>query len=148
MEIRRLTQDDIPECLHIVRRNWSLETAQSCHVELGQSFGTAVWRPIFYVACDAAILGLAGYSVSWMNYGIYDITWVNVDPSHQRRGVGKSLVDRCLHDISAVGSLVMLSTDKPEYYEQHWGFLRCFTHDGHVIMRLVLGERSSDRQPV
>lgn len=141
MIIRRLAYNDIPSCLHIVNENWGQTISQSCHIEFGQAFGNAVWKPIFYVVeIDQTVVGMAGYAVSWMNYGIYDITWVNVDPLFQRNGIGKMLVSRCIDDIKAIGSLIMISTDIPDYYKQHWGFIDCFKYGKDSIMRLELGE--------
>ncbi len=142
VRIRRLEPNDVPAALHIVRANWSEATAQSAHVEFGQAFSSAVWRPIFYAAEeDGRVVGTAGYAVSWMQYGVYDITWVNVQTDRQRDGIGRMLVSQCLDDIRAVGSLAMLSTKVPDYYARWWGFVRCFEHDGYVFMRLALADR-------
>lgn len=146
---RRLQSEDIPCCLAIVRENWGIATAQSCHVELGQAFGEAVWKPIFYVAeTGGQVVGVGGYCVSWMNYGIYDITWINVLAAMQRRGIGRLIVNRCLDDIRAVGLLAMLSTDIPEYYERWWGFERCFAYGHDTVMRLPLGVADGRTNPM
>lgn len=147
--IDRLKVEDIPECLHIIRENWGIKTAQSCHIEFGQAFGSAVWKPIFYVARKGdRVIGTVGYAVSWMNYGIYDITWLNVLPLHQRKGVGQALVSQCLEDIRAIGLLAMLCTDIPEYYERHWGFVYCFKYGTDTIMRLELAEVEEGLGPI
>lgn len=147
--IRRLRTDDIPACLGIVRDNYSIATAQSCHIELGQSFGDAAWKPIFYVAeLQGEIVGVGGYAVSWINYGIYDITWINVARRFQRRGIGRRIVNRCIEDIRAVGLLVMLSTDIPEYYKRWWGFEQCFSYGQDVVMRLEIGVPDGRTNPM
>jgi predicted N-acetyltransferase YhbS len=137
--IRLLEPKDIPALLHIVRANWSEQTAQTAHVEIGQAFSQAVWRPIFYVAeLDGIVVGCACYHASWMAWGLYDIAWVNTHPSYQNEGVGRALVSRCINDIRAVGSLVMLTTKIPDYYAKNWGFTSCFEHGGDIYMRLPL----------
>lgn len=137
--VRPLGIEDIPALLHIVRSNWSENIAQMAHVEFGQAFNQAVWKPIFYVAeVNGKIVGSAGYHVSWMAYGVYDITWVNAHIDHRNVGIGRALVTRCIDDIRAVGSLAMLSTKSPEYYAKRWGFVTCFEHLGDAYMRLVL----------
>jgi GNAT superfamily N-acetyltransferase len=137
--LRRLTQNDIPQCLHIAKANWGIDIAQSCVVELGQAFNSAVWKPNFYVAEeDQRVIGFAGYAASWMHYSIQEITWVNVDPSYHRNGIGRGLVNQCIDDIQAVGSVIMLSTTIPEYYEKWWSFKRCFEKGIDTIMWLDL----------
>jgi predicted N-acetyltransferase YhbS len=137
--IRLLDHKDIPACLDIVCVNWGRDVAQYAQIEFGQAFGAAAWKPVFYVDVeDTMIVGLAGYASSWINYGIYDLTRVDVHPALQGKGIGHRLVDRCISDIMNIGSLVMLSTTKPAYYEKFWNFQRCFEWDGNTIMRLDL----------
>jgi predicted N-acetyltransferase YhbS len=137
--VRLLEPKDIPALLHIIRANWSEQTAQTAHVEIGQAFSQAVWRPIFYVAeLDGIVVGCACYHASWMAWGLYDIAWVNTHPSYQNEGVGRALVSRCINDIRAVGSHVMLTTKIPDYYAKNWGFMPLFDHGGDTYMRLPL----------
>lgn len=136
MLIRRLKKDDVPDCLYIVQCNWGHASARLCDCELSQSFGSGIWQPVYYVAEeDGYLVGLAGYGVSWLNYGVYDISRLDVDSSYRKQGIGRALMNRCIDDIRNVGSLIMLSTTIPEYY-QRFGFVSCFKHTNDTIMRL------------
>lgn len=143
--IRQLRVEDIPQCLHIARENWSEQTAQIAHIEFSQAFIQAIWRPIFYVAERyGEIVGTAAYHASWMTWGAYDLTWINARRDIQRQGIGRALVNRCLQDIRAVGTLAMLATKTPDYYARWWGFMPCFEHCGDIFMRLNLREEFSN----
>lgn len=138
--VRRLDYHDIPECLHIVRENWDRETAQKCEIELNAAFGDAVWKPVYYVAVrDKEIIGLTGYAPSWLNYGVYAIVRLAVTKEYQKRGVGHALMYACLDDLQAIASLVMLTTNVPDYY-QKLGFEVCFTHGDESVMKLELND--------
>lgn len=135
MQLRRMMQEDIPELLHIIKQAWGEETARSAHVEFNESFSNAVWKPVGYVVSNQGCLyGCATYTASWLNYGIYDLAWVCIHEKYQGQGIGKLLVNKCLEDIKAVGTLVALTTDKPEYYTKHWNFKSTLVHNGWTMM--------------
>ncbi|MFA4942581.1 MAG: GNAT family N-acetyltransferase [Patescibacteria group bacterium] len=82
-------------------------------------------KPKYIVAEEKGeILGLAGFSQSWMDYGIYEIFWVAVDPRYQKRGTGKSLVEEVVRIIKKKKgvSLILLTTEYPAFYKKVMGF--------------------------
>lgn len=146
ISVRQMIESDIPVLAHAVRQNWSRADAEHFATETACSFASSPWRPHFYTALHDAdqIIGCAGYGPSWIGYNCYSIMWVSVFPAWQQKGVGKMLVSRCLNDLRAIATLVTLSTTKPDFYEQHWGFRQLHAFPGRqdesaqVLMSLVL----------
>ena len=123
MIIRRLCEDDIPPLAHMVKANWSRGDAEHFISEAECSFASYAWRPHFYTAeIDGVPVGCAAHVPNWISWGGYSLAWVGVFPSHQGQGVGRKLVNRCIDDIRARGTLIMLSTYVPEFYAKNWGF--------------------------
>lgn len=145
MKIRPLQEADIPAAAAIVGRNYSHEFEISSAAELREMFGTAVIKPSYIVSEeDGRILGFAGFMQSWMDYNLYNVFWVNVDPDHQRKGIGKQLVRHVIDEIrKRDGSrLILLTTDSPTYYADNFGFkiLQSFMGGTYQLMSLSLEE--------
>lgn len=134
--IRRMLLTDIPKCASIVRANWDEWSARSASLEFSRIGDNDAWSPIFYVFDNGDIRGVAGYCMSPVDCGAYDICWVEVEPLSQRKGIGKQLVRRCLWDIALVGHLALLSTAIPNYYLQ-FGFQVAFRHSGERYLMTV-----------
>lgn len=147
MHIRPLEEADIPHAAAIVGRNYSAEYEETSAREFRDMFGTAAIRPSYVVAeQDAMIIGVAGFIQSWMDYNVYNIFWVNVDPSCQRQGIGTQLIERVLHDIRAQPDprLILLTTDSPAYYRDRFGFaeLHTFMDGTYQLMCLSLEQKA------
>lgn len=82
----------------------------------------------------APLVGMACYAASWMALGCYELTWVNVVPVRQGRGVGQQLVNKCLAEVKAVADVVMLTTSKPDYYRRFWNFQTIWERGEDVYM--------------
>lgn len=130
--LRLISRDDLPACIEIVRRNYDQSIARLAAMELAHSSLTT------YVAeQDGVIVGCAAYAPATMDYGVYEICWINVTPASQRRGIGRMLVEKCLADVRSVGNMVLLSARTPQYYAEHWGFRAIHNYgDGKSIMAL------------
>jgi predicted N-acetyltransferase YhbS len=124
MKIRKMRPGDIDECTAIVRTNYSVAFAKSAAKELKEMFGSAHIKPLYFVAEEKGeIVGFAGCVESWVDYGTYEIFWLNVAPEKQRRGIGKKLVATILTELKKrKPDLVLLSTTAPDYYKKHFGF--------------------------
>jgi N-acetylglutamate synthase-like GNAT family acetyltransferase len=121
--IRRTIEDDIPVLAHIVAENYSRAIAESFTDEMLMTFAPYPYRPFFYTAIqDGEPIGCAGYVAAWLAYGTFTLSWVNVAKSLHGRGIGRQLVDRCLHDLKAKATFVILATSVPEFYSKNWGF--------------------------
>src|SRR5882724_443874 len=87
--IRPMTQVDLPGALAVISSGFGRGDAQMAQPDLNEMFCSTAWRPFFYVAVnhdDGQIVGVTGYSVSWLNYGVYELFWVGV--LEECRGMG------------------------------------------------------------
>ena len=142
INIRLMRPDDMMNCLAVVAKNWNVEITQSAFIEFSCHNTNYPYRPVFYVAeCDGNIIGHSAYCVSWANFGIYEISWVNVHPDYQSQGIGKRLVNVCFDDIQVLdGEIVLLSTDKPEYFSKHCGFELVDVINNKHLMKKGIGK--------
>jgi len=145
MKIRLLKKTEISKCAEIVRKNYSKKWEKTSAAELKSMFSNSAANPIYYVAEeDNKIIGFIGFIQSWMDYNIYQIFWVNVDPSKQRQGVGKKLVAKVISEIKKKknAALIQLSATLPnsKYYAQHFGFktMELFGPELHHLMTLSI----------
>jgi ribosomal protein S18 acetylase RimI-like enzyme len=124
--IRKLRRDDIAAACAIVAKNYSPHYAALARRELEAMFtGSSVVRPTYFAVVEKGrLLGFAGYIVSWMDYSVGNVFWVNVDPAFQRRGIGKMLLEKIIaHARTNPDMDVLLLTAKiPEYYRRNFGF--------------------------
>lgn len=125
--IRLLEPRDVPDVRTVISHTLGKRTAEMAHVDLNEAFGPGAWRPTFYVAemeATRGIVGVAAYNTTWLAYGTYALSWVNVDPWVQGCGIGTSLVKRCLRDLRPIARLVLLTTEtEADWYAKHFGFV-------------------------
>ena len=145
MNIRLLEKKDIKSAAKIVGQNYSKKYEQSSTLELTDMFAKTSNNPVYYVAEEkGVVVGFAGYIQSWMDYNIYQIFWVNVTPSLQRKGIGKQLVARVIKEIKKKKKvcLIQLTTSSPAYYKKQFGFksLLKFQNKSYDLMVLSLEE--------
>jgi ribosomal protein S18 acetylase RimI-like enzyme len=120
-----MTQADLPSVLAVASSGFGRADAQMAQPDFNDMFSPASWRPFFYVATnrgDGRIIGVAGYAVSWLSYGVYELFWVGVLKEFQGMGTGKALVSQCLADLATIADQVILATDIPEFYAKNWKF--------------------------
>jgi predicted N-acetyltransferase YhbS len=145
MIIRVMQQSDIPAALGVVADAWGKKTAQMAQPDFSDAFASSAWKPIFYVAeIDGFVVGTACYVVSWLCYGVYNLAWVAVQKEFRGRGIGRSLVERCLADLSPIADEIMLATNVPDFYRPmgfvRFGGLKTTENLGEHIMVLHLTE--------
>lgn len=148
MTIRFLRKSEIEKAASIVRKNYSPKYGRLASRELRTMFGKGAIKPTYFAAISdqgSKLIGFVGYTQSWMDYGVYEIFWVNVSPQYQHRGVGKQLVNTAIAAIKREkGSReILLSANftegLPKYYQKHFGFktIRVFG-DGYHLMALTI----------
>jgi D-alanine-D-alanine ligase len=124
---RDLTRGDIPflrtllehtEAFHTMEVDVAVELMEE-YLDEGLKSG---YR--FLVAEDgAARAGYACYGPTPMTQGTWDIYWIAVEPTVQRRGVGQALMDGCEGHIRREGGrLIVLETSSRPPYEQARNF--------------------------
>lgn len=152
MRIRNLEKKDIKGASEIVRRNYNTRYQRNSAREMRAMFGNPVIPPKYVVAEEnGKIMGCGGYIQSWMDYNIYNIFWINVDPSRQRQGIGTKIVGHIIADIrkqkgaDRKASTILLTTDKPGFYRKRFGFrtIERFKDKYHHLMCLELRNKSN-----
>ena len=148
MKIRLLRKGEAREAAAIVGKNYSRKFESLAREEMEDMFNKGGGpRPIYFIAEEhGKIIGVAGYIQSWMDYNVYQIFWVNVAPGHQRKGIGKMLMERLIKEIRRRKNahLILLTADAkknlPGYYVHHLGFktLQVFGSNYH-LMSLPVG---------
>ena len=123
MIIRQLQKKDIVAASKIVGLNYSKKDEILSKIELEAMFEKYTYAPKYIVAEEnKKIVGFAGYIMSWMDYHVYNIFWVNVAPKHQGKGIGIKLVKRAILEIQKnkgykVANMIIITTNKPKFYE-------------------------------
>lgn len=144
MKLRPLQPRDLKKASKIVGQNYSKKFEKASFKEMEAMFKNYVAKPHYIVAEDKdEIIGLAGYMQSWIDYNVYDIFWVNVTPSHQRKGIGFALVKRVIEIIKKKkASIILLTTSKPKFYAKKFKFktLTKFKNNKYDLMSLKLGK--------
>lgn len=143
MTIRPLRQKDIPVCAQMVTTNFTKKYTQASIDEMEAMFYNKGPRPKFFVATERGqVIGMAAYTISWMDYSMCEIIWLNVEPTHQRRGIGTALTEALIRQIKKKKEIkaILLSTTKPLFYKKRFGFkiLSKFPNDHYDLMMLRL----------
>lgn len=133
IKIRLMERRDIPACTELAAIGFGPLFGSLAHVDFNEAFGSAAWRPTFYIAEDSDIIaGMGAYNIAWLGYGIYSLTWLVVSPRYRRQGIASGLVDRRLKDLRPIARLILTETpsdDVATLYERR-GFKRILTISG------------------
>lgn len=142
MKLRPLKPKDIKNASRIIGQNYSEKYERMSFKEMEAMFKNYVAKPEYIVAEEkGAIVGLAGYIQSWMDYNVYNLFWVNVTPARQRDGIGTALVKKVIAIIKKQGaSMILLATSKPKFYAKRFKFKRLgkFKHNKYDLMGLKI----------
>lgn len=131
------------ECLRIVAENYDPTMALNLDRELSDTFSNSSFPPRFFVLKqDDEVIGLGCYTVSWMDYGVYEISWINVDQRHQGKGLGTFLVSRILEELQAKKArAILLFASKAISLYERLGFKRvCEISGGDHLMVLGINQ--------
>jgi N-acetylglutamate synthase-like GNAT family acetyltransferase len=133
--IRDLRFCDISDVQLIVLNNWNSEIAYKARLEMQEMFNSSKWPPHYYVAeVDGRVVGCGGFRRAWIMSDTYEMIWINIDKDFQGRGIGWDLTQRRITRIKELnGSLIMLMTNKPEFFEQFY-FNRAAIFDNQHLM--------------
>ena len=129
MKTRNARRKDIDEMMKIVEAI-SPEYPHNSDVEdeINRSFENNGYKPTYLVVEEnEKILGFLGYSQSRINYRVYEIFHVMVNPQHQKKGFGTKLMEGAINDIKSLRReseddyLILITSLQPEYFER-FGF--------------------------
>ncbi len=144
-----MREDDIPNALDVVEGNYTHRNIGEMRRHLEEMFSRPArpHHPHYIVAeRGTQIAGFGGYTVAQIGSGVYELFSVAVAPMYQKNGIGRALVTKLLDRIKAEednkASIVLLTTDKPDFYRK-FGFktLRRFNSNGDsrkFLMALTL----------
>ncbi len=142
--IRDLAVREIPAVVLLIKRNYPEAKNDELREELFAMFGARLYAPKYILAVeDGKIVGIAGYHQTWMDARVWSIFWVNVDPDHQSRGIGKLLVNEIIARARAKRGveLLQLTTSSSDYYRQNFGFSHIDTfgpkHRHLMVLKLI-----------
>ena len=82
-----------------------------------------------------SVHGYACYGPTPLTHGVYDLYWIVVDPSAQRKGYGKRLVEYVEKDVVARGGrMLLIETSSQESYE---GTVRFYHRAGYGLVARI-----------
>lgn len=124
LTIRDMQRKDIPSILTIIESSFDKEAALLAEPEFEASFTNTIFKPQYLVAThDNTIIGCGGYMPSSIDYGVYEIFWINVKSEYRGRGVGTQLVGHIVELIRGKGAtMILLSATNTKLYAEKFGF--------------------------
>lgn len=96
-KIRPIETGDIDECCKMVRESFGGDYPDlefdTMRDEFTSAFTDNWWgRPNYYVCtCNNQIVGMGGYSLSSLDWGIYEMFWLSVKNGWKGKGIGTLL---------------------------------------------------------
>lgn len=143
MKIRPIEIADVACCQEIVRANWDEAAGRRFAAEVSQVWALDMENPpqFFVVEVQGRVLGFAGMVRSMLMQGVWDFTYLAVDPNFHGNGIGAVLVTHRLREAERQGATVIhLMTQKPDYFAR-WGFqfLRRYDGEGWCLLSRPIG---------
>lgn len=144
IQLRRMREDDLPDLTLGVSKNYGLRFAEQFVVEATCAFMPYPFRPHFTVAeIEGRIVGCGCWASDWISWGVFNVSWVQVSPNMQSRGIGRAIMGRILDELRPQANLVMLATQIPTYYSRHWNFQELHKYaagedEEYMLMSLIL----------
>lgn len=150
MKIRPIKKSEIRQVSKIVELNYSKKYGKSSFDEITSAFSNKTCPPKYLVVeQNKNIIGVAGYGISWMDYGVYTMFWVNVTPEFQGKGIGTTLVGEVICKIKKSkylgipSKLILITSTKKNtyFYNKKFKFKKLCkikNGDGEYLMGLTL----------
>jgi ribosomal protein S18 acetylase RimI-like enzyme len=101
-------------------------------------------KPTFVIALsDSQIVGAAAFSEELFTVNVWGISWVSVHPDYREKGIGQSLVEKCIDEIkkkakSPVTCILATYPEKTKLYEKIGFTTSSYDAEGGAIMTLPL----------
>lgn len=146
MEIsfKELKATDIETCLSIMKENYPSEEDKHWHNLLPNDL-TDILNQKYPSQCLVVLLGevpvgfgcyIQHKEKTNLQENIYALTWINILPKEQGKGIGKQLVielEECISIIELRNYHIILETDKPTFY-QKLGYKTFKKNKGNDVM--------------
>lgn len=121
---RELTAFDILSCMEIMKENYPQDNERFWDAVLEKDIKdvlTKQYPAMFLVAIlNEAIVGFGCY-VHFENLNLYRLSWINIPPKEQGKGIGSLMVkelEKYIMKSIKKESRISLETDKPIFYEK------------------------------
>ncbi len=122
MHLRPLQRNDVPHALQLIRKNYPGRPVyiRRARHELNAMFQKGVVVPRYLAAIEKEkLVGFGGVTGSWMDYDVFTLFWVNVEPHEQGKGVGTRMVRSLLTVARSHGAkYVLITTTRPSFYRR------------------------------
>ena len=139
MRLRLAPKKDIEPLVAILQKTFSKADANKARSEILEILASPQNRPTFVVAVEGShILGLAGLVQSWLDFNIYELIWVAVNPDYQKRGIGAQVVLELVKRAKRFKghsqvNTILLSTDSPGFFSK-CGFKKVAALENHCFL--------------
>ena len=137
---REPTTEDITACLSVMKGSYPLDTERYWDDYLIKDFTDVLskeYPSAFLLALlDDSVIGFGCY-VYFINLNVYRLSWINILPVHQKKGIGKLLVaelEKLIMKENKKGFRIQLETDKPVFYKK-LGYQIVSTNGINYIMK-------------
>lgn len=127
---RKLTESDIDICLGIMKENYPDEKDKLWQDMLPKDLSD-VLNKVYPSDCllairDDIIIGFGCYiqlkrQPNGINKNVYKLTWINISPKEQGKGIGRQLVielEKSIKECTVGEFNITIETDKPLFYEK------------------------------
>lgn len=139
LTFRNLTDLDIPFCLDILKENYPQDYnywKDFLFKDITDTLNKLYPSEFLVVIRDEVILGFGAYLQIFNQNNVYKLTWINIPPQEQGKGIGKQFVgelERRIKEYNKDKSTIILETDKPIFYEK-LGYSTYYKKDDGVMM--------------
>lgn len=124
LTFQNLTDSDIPFCLDILKENYPEKYDYWKDYLLKDISDTSnkVYPSEFLVVIrDEVIIGFGAYLQIFNQNTVYKLTWINIPPKEQGKGIGRQLVtelEKRIKEYNEGKCTIILETDKPIFYNK------------------------------
>ena len=138
VELELFKEEYRGDCLRIAAENYDSTRALTLDCELSEMFSNSSFAPKFFVLRkDSVTIGFACYTISWMDYGVFEIGWVNIDRAHQGNRLGEYLVTRIIEELKFKRArVILLFASKAVTLYDRLGFQRLAQFGSDWLMSL------------
>ena len=125
LTFRNLTDSDISFCLDILKENYPQEKYDYWKdfllKDISDTSNKVYPSEFLVVIRDEVIIGFGAYLQLHNQNTTYKLTWINIPPKEQGKGIGRQLVtelEKRIKEYNKGKCTIILETDKPIFYNK------------------------------
>ena len=135
--VRHAKPEDVFQYSSILAYNNYHELARIIPVQFDLAFSKTAWHPTFLSCVDYRdydkVIGFVGFTPSWLEDDIIEISWLYVDPLYHGKGAGKALLNQVETLTEGYINAWMTSTTKTDFFTKR-GYSTISWHGSKTIM--------------